>query len=188
MFERRSTMLRAVSVSALGLLLSALISCGSPPRMGGDVSTEVPIGTWPFAPSSLRVYPLTHLERGEDNKGRVICHIELKDRWGDSSKGVGALRIAMYGPGTGQPGGASVQLAKWEVNLSDLARNTALFDPATRTYRIQLTGVPEWVARLAAGGEAAKGLASGVTLQATLSVVGPDGRVADLKDEFVVQR
>lgn len=188
MFELRSTMLRGVSLPVLGLVLGVLVSCGSPPRMGGDVATEVPIGTWPFAPSSLRVYPLTHLERGDDNKGRIICHIELKDRWGDSSKGVGALRIALYGPGTGQPGAASIQLAKWEVNLSDLTRNTALFDPATRTYRIQLTGVPEWVARLAIGGEAAKGLAPGVTLQATLSVVGSDGRVADLKDEFVVQR
>lgn len=188
MFARGSISLRSLSAPALALVLGFVSACGSPPRMGGDVATEVPIGTWPFAPSSLRIYPLTHLDRGEDNKGRIICHIELKDRWGDSSKGVGALRISMYGPGTGQPGAASVQLAKWEVNLSDLARNTALFDPATRTYRIQLTGVPDWVAHLAAGGEAAKGLPPGVTLQATLSVVGPDGRVADLKDEFVVQR
>jgi len=169
-------------------LAPLLAACDSAPRMGNPAPTEVPLNTWPFAPASLRIYPLTHLERGEDNKGRVIAHVELKDKWGDTTKGVGALRLAMYGPGQGQPGGPSVQLAKWEINLSDMTKNAALFDPATRTYRVQLTGVPEWIGRLAVGGDAAKGLVSSVTVQATLSIVGPDGRVADLKDEFVVQR
>lgn len=170
------------------VLVSLLGACDSPPRMGTPAPSEVPLNTWPFAPATLRIYPLTHLERGDDNKGRIIAHIELKDRWGDSTKGVGGLRLALYGPGQGQPGGASVQLAKWEINLADMAKNAALFDPATRTYRVQLTGVPEWIGRLAVGGDAAKGLVSSVTIQATLSIVGPDGRVADLKDEFVVQR
>lgn len=98
----------------------------------------------------------------------------MRDAWGDSTKSVGAIVLRLVKQG--QAGaGAEVgpvppadQSARWDIDLSDLATNAAMFDPATRTYRMQLTGVPAW----AAGGGSTEGSRGRTMIQATLAVPG----------------
>jgi hypothetical protein len=110
---------------------------------GGDVM--------PFAPRTVRVFPLTHVDIGPDSQPRLIVYVELRDRWGDSAKDVGTVEIRLYGPrDASNPAGAEVQASKWEIDLTNLERNAAFFDPATRTYRFQLAKAPDWLRPFAA--------------------------------------
>lgn len=108
-----------------------------------------PAQVWPsddlphaFAPADMRVHPLTHMTRDRDGELMLVCHIELRDTWGDSVKGVGELELQLYGPGAEE--GEVVHDASWSVSLYDLQRNMDLYDRATRTYRIQLIELPTW--------------------------------------------
>jgi hypothetical protein len=90
----------------------------------------------------MRIHPLTHMTRDRDGQLMLVCHIELRDTWGDSVKGVGDLELQLYGPGQDQ--GEVVHDSSWSVSLYDLSRNMDLYDRATRTYRIQLIELPSW--------------------------------------------
>lgn len=109
---------------------------------GGPVDPTPPTGDT-FGPVTMRVYPLTHLDRLADGTPAIICHVEMTDAWGDTVKSTGQLTIQLFGP-VGQ-GGSAVDRFRWDVNLEDLRTNAALFDRATRTYRIVLIGLPEAV-------------------------------------------
>lgn len=100
-----------------------------------------------FLPTTLRLDPLTHVALGPDGTPRLIAHVELRDAWGDSTKAFGMMEVRLYVPDRAD--GLPRQQLRWEVNLSDFARNAALFDPATRTYRLPLAGVPAWMASFA---------------------------------------
>ena len=110
---------------------------GRPPAPGLGSRTVLPSDPQgPFAPASIRIYPLTHV--GEDQHGRhaLILHLELRDRWNDAVKGIGHARVVLSQPGT------TADPTQWDVDLSDLVRNASLYDPATRTYRLPLIGLP----------------------------------------------
>lgn len=110
---------------------------------------------YPFIPVSVRVFPLTHMAEDPQGMPAVVCHIEFRDAWGESVKAAGMLTISVT-----LTEGASSQPNKsveWEaVDLSDLARNAELYDKATRTYRVQLVDLPEWIRE---GGERNKRVA-----------------------------
>lgn len=98
----------------------------------------------PFSPKSVRIYPLTRIE--SDAKGRrVVCYVEFKDAWGDTTKSTGNLLIALYRPVGGVEPGMERQERSWEIDLNDLEKNSLLFDPATRTYRLSLRDLPDWL-------------------------------------------
>lgn len=63
---------------------------------------------------------------------------------------------------------------RWDIDLSDLRTNASMFDPATRTYRMQLTGVPAWVGGGggAAGSDVPDGSRGRTLIQATLTQLG----------------
>lgn len=103
----------------------------------------------PFAPVSLRVHPLTRTVIAKSGKPEMVLHVDFRDAWGDSTKGVGALAIRLFGPASGFSGGANQQLQRWDIDLGNLDVNATMFDPATRTYRMQLTGVPDWMTEFA---------------------------------------
>lgn len=150
---------------------------------------QVPAGDNPFVPVSLRVHPLTHVQVESDGKPSIICHVELRDAWGDSAKCVGTLSIRLFGPpaaaaaaGTATESASTGdrEINRWDVNLNDLETNAAMFDPATRTYRIQLIGGPTWLAGFApksADGTPAPKVSRAI-LQAALSW-GPDKAMSD---------
>jgi hypothetical protein len=126
-------------------------ACAARPRAstvwkGGETSAG-----WrdpgPFAPASLRVHPLTRIDRDESGSLRLVVYVELKDRWGDTAKGVGDLRVEVRRPGLSADAGD--EAAAWDVSLWDADRNAAYFDPSTRTYRVLLGSLPAWVAELA---------------------------------------
>lgn len=144
-----------------------------------------------FGPESLRVYPLTRLDRAADGKPIIICHIELKDRWGDTTKGVGRLEIKLLRPAAA-PSGTESSEQTWELDLSNWELNASLYDKATRTYRIQLGEIPAWLAEQA---PAAKGTtetrvngAAVCRIRATYFPRGSADATPRLTDEFVVGR
>lgn len=128
---------------------------------------------------SLRVHPLTRIV-AESGKPEIVLHIELRDAWGDSTKGTGALAVRLFGPSGGMSGGSSQVLQRWDIDLSNLDTNAAMFDPATRTYRVQLTGGPDWLAELSKVKSRPR-----VVIQAALT---PGVGATSLSDEYVLAR
>lgn len=129
----------------------------------------------------MRIHPLTHVERpgsgGESGGGpRIICFIEMRDRWYDPTKAVGSLELQLFRPSAQR--GREQQDARWQIDLSDLDRNAELYDPVTRAYRLQLD-VPAWIGEPGANNQ--------VKLRAVFVPAGPEGQRRTLRDDFVVQ-
>jgi hypothetical protein len=136
----------------------------------------------PFAPASIRIHPLTRAESGRDGKPRIICHIEMHDAWGDTTKAIGQVQVQLYRPSVlpiGSAGTGEMEL-KWDTNLSDLKNNVLLWDPPTRTYRLPLEGAPAWV-----GGEEGRDKPK-ARLRAVLVTRGPEGGRRVLQSDFVL--
>lgn len=150
------------------------------------VPAELRTGTpYQFRPRRLRIYPLTRVERDEQG-ARVVCHVELMDRWGDTTKWVGLLRVQMYETDPGIDPGLERQVLEWVVDLGDAEQNAALYDPSTRTYRLNLRDLPAWVEKAlprTPGGERLNRL----RLVASLRFVDRDGTVREVRDEAVVR-
>jgi len=173
----------------------------------------------------MRIYPLTHIERGSppppppanptgpspaDNipphlvipkpdDVRLIAHLEFRDAWGDSTKAVGSLVILLYGPNSNADAARGttttpndgddpdavapeVQQRRYDIDLSDLKRNAELYDPATRTYRIPLSGLPEWILNSTPETDLR------ITLRAEVRSPRADGNTVLLVDEYVVPK
>jgi hypothetical protein len=146
-----------------------------PPQTGsgGGPSTDGAL-----RPVSVRIHPLTRFARTDDGQTELVCHVELKDRFQQSVKGLGLLRFELYRPGDGSgQGGGEVQECIWSVDLSDPGTNAAAYDDlVTRTYTVRLGSLPEsiqrWLIEAEAGGQSAGWL----TLRAYFSPSEPGGR------------
>ncbi len=180
----RRVMARSGAGGVVGCMVAlgiALAGCGAEGPVvvdGGGVGivgARTPLG--PFAPATMRVFPLTNVEVGDDGVARIVLHLELRDRWGDTTKATGGLRVRLYRSveGVSGPAGERQELV-WDVDLNDLGLNAALFDPATRTYRIVLGELPGWAAERARG--------SGVTLVAVLITRDAEGDEVSLRDVY----
>lgn len=171
-------------ISAL-CVFGMLAGCGLSP-VGAEAPARLPPGgvvaASPFSPVSMRIYPLTHTELSARGGALLVVFIELKDQWGDTVKGAGALelRLTREGGGSDEPGDAV-----WSIDLSDLDRNAALYDPSTRTYRFALDGLPGWLSEIVRGGGA---IPRGIWLEAYLRTVGPDGAAETLRDRMDLGR
>ena len=49
-----------------------------------------------FAPTALRLSPLTRLETGTDGKPELAVYFELTDNWGHSTKAPGIAQVQLY--------------------------------------------------------------------------------------------
>lgn len=169
------------------LLTLALGACASTPDSG--LPTVTSASPLPFAPVRLQVHPLTHLDVDPQSVVRLICHVELKDRWGDTTKSRGLLRLELYRPVAAARPDLQTQELSWELDLRDLELNAALFDPATRSYRLQLGGLPTWAEamarRLAAEGD--QGTPERLLIRAVFETQGPDARPTVLRDELQIE-
>jgi len=134
----------------------------------------------PFSPVRVRVFPLTHFEVLGSGEARILVFIEFKDQWGDTVKGAGTLELQLYRP-DGGAGGREVRALRWEIDLADLDRNAALYDPSTRTYRVALKALPTWLSAMARG---EPGGPDRVAIEAYFRTVGPGGEALTLRDRF----
>lgn len=130
----------------------------------------------PFAPKAMRIHPLTHAETDADGTPRVVLHMELTDAWGDTVKGIGRVQVRLW-----REGNAGGDPVRWDVDLRGLGENADYYDPATRTYRIVLAGLPSWLdsAVRAGAGEEAR-------LRVLFLTSRVDGTPLVLRDEFSV--
>jgi hypothetical protein len=184
-FDAARVRTRAIPALVLtALVLGAGVSCAPHAADLGPPSTE-----GAFGPESLRIYPLTRLDKAADGKPIVVCHIELKDRWGDTTKGVGRLEIRLLRPAA-PAGGTEASDQTWELDLSNWELNASLYDKATRTYRIQLGEIPAWLAEQAPGGKLGAASDGTPVCRLSASYIPRGGADAPerLRDEFVVRR
>lgn len=147
---------------------------GSTP--GAVVSEEQ---AWAFAPTSARVHPLTRVVTDQRGRAAIDLHVELTDRWGDTVKSTGKLRLELFRVAPGVD--ASRQRERtWEIDLSNLSRNAELFDPATRTYRVRLEEAPGWLVAPSGNAFGEIGLVA--------ITAGPNGRESLLRASYRLGR
>lgn len=139
-----------------------------------------------FAPNRVRIHPLTHVD-ASGSRGVLILHYELRDRFGDSVKALGELKVELYKPGPGVMGSMETREASWTVAQTLVAEgNSERFDRTTRTYRVQLFA-PAWVRDWAAANPAARADTPWIKVRVLYTAIDADGQAKTLTDEFVVQ-
>lgn len=167
--------------AALGAAALALLGCVSGGDEPGPVVTP-PSGAVvasPFSPAGMRLLPLSHFEITEERGTRVLVFFELLDQWGDTVKGAGSLEIRV------RPGGSAApdeQRVEWAIDMADLKRNAALYDPSTRAYRLALHDLPDWLDVIGGDGEGGE-----AELEAYFRTVGSDGRSVVLRDRLSIR-
>lgn len=174
----RARSIRTWSIGALASAgLAALPGCEQPGVLGQRTGRDIAPG-WrapgPFEPVALRIYPLTRLERDDRGKPQLVLHTELKDEWGDTVKGVGALTVQLLRP-QGTPADDARAEVRWDVPLWSAEDNARHYDPSSRTYRIVLGNVPDWATQ------------GPVRLTAQLETPRTDGTMRRLWDELELQ-
>lgn len=144
-------------------------------------------------PERLRVHPLTRLERDATGRLRLVCHVELADRFGHPTKWFGLVRVEVYRPGeaagevsgaAGAVGGGEQQAGMWSVDLTSPERNAEMFDWVTRTYRLELVGLPAWIDALEQG----RSREPWCTVRAYFLALGVDGRERRMEASFRLRR
>jgi hypothetical protein len=173
----------------------ALVGCrASPPpdpapHEEGARARSPRVARYPFAPVSLRVHPLTHVDtaeagkRGQEGSSEVVLHFELLDKFGDSVKGLGTVTVELYKPGPGMTPGIETQELTWDVpGMDDAEQNTRRFDVATRTYRVPLSA-PRWVLDAVSPAHGPGWL----KVRVVMTVAGEGGEARYLEDEYVIQ-
>ena len=137
----------------------------------------------PFRPAVMRVHPLTHTEIGTDGKAVVVLHVELKDPWGDTVKGVGQIQVQLRkGSATSVVG---VRGTRWDIDLRDIEENVSYFDSATRTYRIVIGGLPGWLAETV--GVDADQAGEQARVRVLFRTSKADGEAVVLQDEYLMR-
>jgi hypothetical protein len=177
---------------AAATFAAALAACHAMPADPAQTATETPqsrAARDPFAPATLRIHPLTHVDTGERSQQaktqgcEVVLHFELLDRYGDSVKGLGSLSVELYKPGPGMTPGIETQELTWDIpGMDDPDQNSRRFDSATRTYRIPLSA-PRWVFDAVSP---ARG-PGWVKVRAVLTIPVEGGEPRYLEDEYVIQ-
>ncbi|MBL8964729.1 MAG: hypothetical protein KF787_13730 [Phycisphaeraceae bacterium] len=163
---------------------------GGIPAGGGSTGSSRSFVVHPFDPASMRVHPLTHMQRTQDVAGAVLgsdgkspplerinVFVEFKDRWGDTCKALGLLQVQLYR--SSSEAGQERQEATWDADLSDLEKNADWFDPVTRAYRLQLQ-VPGWLGDLSGQ--------SSLKLRVVFTPSSGDDPPRRLRTDFVVTR
>lgn len=139
-----------------------------------------------FAPSRVRIHPLTHVD-ASGSRGVLVLHYELRDRFGDSIKVLGELKVELYKPGPGVMGSMESREASWTVGETLVPEgNSERFDRTTRTYRVQLFA-PAWVREWASADAATRASVPWVKVRVLYTALDADGNPKTLTDEFVVQ-
>ncbi|GJQ30566.1 MAG: hypothetical protein HBSAPP03_24500 [Phycisphaerae bacterium] len=145
----------------------------------------------PFDPVLLRIHALTHVDpagpKNSPDQCLLVLHLELKDAYDDTVKGLGPLTVELFRPGGGPTPGIETQALVWDVpDFADPTSNSSRFDAATHTYRLPLQA-PRWVDEALTHTAGAQ-TPAWLKVRATLTVRDAEGRLVLLADEFVIQQ
>lgn len=192
-----TTRARAMSFALVGVLVACVLgACRLDSRVRPVIRGDVdPSGrAWPFAPSSVRIYPLTRLDRDESGSPVIVVYLESVDRWGDFAKALGTLELRVYAGDRDISSDPDTLELSWPgIRLSDLEENAAWYDPASKMYRFTLGGLnrsPRIISTVNALLDRSEGEAPRQRLRvvAALTSTGPDGREVLLQDSYVIER
>ena len=89
-------------------------------------------GTFPYEPERISIHPLTRYWVSAKGELEVEARIELLDRDGFPTRGIGRLELDLESP-TGR------RVETWVLKLDDLEKNRNHFDDVTRTYLVRLS-------------------------------------------------
>lgn len=181
----RRTLFAAVTLAA------ACLCAACATRSEGPRTPAPPGSVAAFAPVSLRIHPLTHVDAAAGikdataaDKTRIVLHFELKDRFGDNVKALGTLRVELLKPGSGATPGIESRELTWDVaEFADPDENFKRFDTPTRTYRV-LLNAPRWVGDVLAD-RTSRDAPGWVKLRARFEPIGQQGLM--FIDEYVLQ-
>ena len=193
-------MATAIVVAIAGCTSSQGVSTGGPPA-GGRLAAGKPalagrsdaggLHGHPFAPASVSIFPLTQLQLDDAGEPWLLLFVELQDRWGDPVKATGWLTVFL------EPERPDVDRseheARWDIDLTDASINSALFDPVTRTYRVQLGGLPDRAAPMAErseqrlGGGKPDGQRSRLRLRAMFRTLDASGERQEFWSTFDIE-
>ncbi len=126
------------------LILAALVGCDA--SRGGKAAgpTDPQWTESPFVPVGITVHPLTRLVSQAEGQWTIDAHIEFRDAAGDEVKATGRLVLELYREmGAVMEKSGRQRILQWATDLSDLRENSRAFDRVTRTYRFELSGIPE---------------------------------------------
>ena len=167
---------------AIGGCVRPKVRMAEPGEIGKSAESQRAVAAWPFVPRSIRVHPISQAQ--VDAKGpRILCHIECRDRTGETTKALGTLRVELLRPSASVEPGMDDAAATWVTDLSDLDTNDRLYDPATRTYRLSLRQLPAFVVESL--GDASKRSGRSAVLRATLEPAVLAGQSAQpMSDEL----
>lgn len=176
--------------SALVLALAPALSlagCQTRPSIPADAG-DVPLAPetalaalQAIQPATLRIHPLSRLERGPDPAApasaaddsnpppgaalRIAVHLELLDRFEQGVKGLGRATIILRD--ARDAGSPAHEPLTYVRDLSDPQANADAFDWVTRCYVIACGGLPEWAVDAARKGR--------LRIDAAFSAVRPSG-------------
>ncbi len=163
-----------VMIVAAGVFMALSSGCGREVRVireEVESAEEGMVRPGPFSPTEMRIHPLTHFEMVGDQE-RIVLHMEIRDGWGDTIKGVGDVQVNLRQSGSTALGENG---ARWDIDLRDLATNVSYFDSVTRTYRFVLSGLPGWFAVDGRG-----------RVRVNFRTGRADGTIKVLQDEFEI--
>lgn len=109
---------------------------GGPAEPSDQVAAE-----WPFVPRVMRIHPFTSISQAAPEEPAVLeARVELLDRLGDVTKGVGQFRFELYTvvPRATVNSTSQKQLFMWTAPMVTLDENRQHYDPITRTYAFKL--------------------------------------------------
>lgn len=184
------------SVSAAALVM-ALAGCGwmtgsrqtagvRSPAAGETRLTPGPALN-PFAPASVRLYPLTHAQpMGPGGRPVLVVHVEVKDAWGDSIKAAGEMvvRVAPLSGWGAAREGETREPSRWRIDMIDAELNSAWFDPATRTYQVRLSNLQTWMEEGIRQGAGKDGSDRTLRITAEFTALNAEGQVKTFYDEL----
>jgi hypothetical protein len=193
MREQGKAQVSWLCVGVVGVI-AVLAGCGTDQGPIGAIASNGAVSPGAscevFAPQTIRIHPLTHVDAVADKGGArsvIVLHLELKDRYGDTVKWLGATQVTLSKPVVGMTPGLETQELRWDVpGMTQPDGNASHFDPTTRTYRISLEA-PESVDRYLSEAPRGDGPAAYVKVKVVFTVRA-EGRERFLTDEFVVRK
>jgi hypothetical protein len=128
------------------LLLLLFAGCDQIAFKGQPPAPAESAPAWPFVPVVMRVHPFTAFSLDAASGPPVLeVRIELLDRVGDVTKGVGDFRFELYGlHEKASQQGEEERLFQWDASMNTVDENQQHYDPITRTYgfRLKLAAAP----------------------------------------------
>jgi len=102
----------------------------------GDDQVVTQASDWPFVPAAMRVSPFTSIGYDAERQAhRLDLMVELRDRVGDLTKGVGTFNVELRQIGAAAEGRL---LYTWSASVLTVNENVQHYNPALSAYNFKL--------------------------------------------------